>query len=111
MSAWYVFSALGFYPVNPVSEEYVIGSPLFDRVSLSLPGNKTFTLVALNNSPANKYVQSARLNGKRYDKSYITHADIEAGGVLELTMGDKPGKTWGTSAADVPASMSAPAAN
>lgn len=111
MSAWYVFSALGFYPVNPVSEEYVIGSPLFDRVSVSLPGNKTFTLVALNNSPANKYVQSARLNGKRYDKSYITHADIEAGGVLELTMGDKPGKTWGTAPADVPTSMSAPAVN
>ena len=110
MSAWYVFSALGFYPVNPTSGEYVLGSPLFDRVVLNLPGNKSFTLVALNNTAGNKYIQSARLNGKRYDKSYITHADIMQGGTLELVMGDKPGASWGTAPADYPSSMSAPAA-
>lgn len=106
MSAWYVFSALGFYPVNPASGEYVLGSPLFDKVVLNVAGDKTFTLVALNNSPANKYIESARLNGKKYDKSYITHADIMQGGVLELVMGDKPGAAWGTSPKDYPSSMS-----
>ncbi|TDX00592.1 GH92 family glycosyl hydrolase [Dinghuibacter silviterrae] len=106
MSAWYVFSALGFYPVNPASGQYVLGSPLFDRVTLNLPGNKTFTVVAQNNSPINKYIESAVLNGKKYDKSYITHADIMKGGVLELVMGDKPGSKWGTAAADLPSSMS-----
>jgi predicted alpha-1,2-mannosidase len=110
MSAWYVFSAMGFYPVNPASGEYVLGSPLFDQVVLSLPGNKTFTVVARNNSAADKYIESARLNGKRYDKSYITHADIMQGGVLELVMGDKPGSAWGTTTKDLPSSMSAPAA-
>jgi predicted alpha-1,2-mannosidase len=108
MSAWYVFSALGFYPVNPASGEYVLGSPLFDQAVLNLPDNKTFVVKALNNSPANKYIESARLNGKRYDKSYITHTDIMQGGVLELTMGDKPGSPWGTSPQDFPSSMSEP---
>ena len=79
MSAWYVLSAMGFYPVNPVSQTYEIGSPLFQKLSLSLPGGKTFTVIAHNVSPENCYIQSIRLNGKPYDKSYITHSQILEG--------------------------------
>ena len=104
MSAWYVFSALGFYPVNPVSGEYVLGSPLFDQSALYLPNNKSFVVRAINNSPDNKYIQSVRLNGKKYTRTYITHADILQGGVLEIVMGDKP-SAWGTNEKDFPVSM------
>jgi len=105
MSAWYVFSALGFYPVNPASGEYVLGSPLFDQSILYLPGNQSFVVKALNNSPQNKYIQGIRLNGKKYTRSYITHADILRGGVMEIEMGDKPSASWGTAAKDYPSSM------
>lgn len=90
MSAWYVFSALGFYPVNPASAEYVIGSPLFGHAALHLPNGKTFDISALNNSAKNVYVQSVKLNGQPLDKPIITHAQIEAGGKLEFVMGPKP---------------------
>ncbi len=105
MSAWYVFSALGFYPVNPASGEYVIGSPLVNQSIMFLPGGKTFRVVATDNSEKNKYIQSATLNGKPYTKNFITHADVVAGGVLQFKMGSKPGKSWGTRAGDVPSSM------
>jgi predicted alpha-1,2-mannosidase len=108
MSAWYVFSALGFYPVNPASGEYVLGSPLFDKSIIQLPGSKAFTIEARNNTRTNKYIQSATLNGKPYSKSYITHADIMNGGVLELVMGPRPGATWGTKKANLPTSMTQP---
>jgi putative alpha-1,2-mannosidase len=106
MSAWYVFSALGFYPVNPASGEYVIGSPLVEQSIMFLPAGKTFRVFAQNTSDKNIYIQSAKLNGKVYTKSYITHQDILNGGVLELTMGSKPGKKWGVNMGDVPGSMS-----
>jgi predicted alpha-1,2-mannosidase len=93
MSAWYVFAALGFYPLNPVSAEYVIGSPLFARVTLNLPNGKTFEISAPNNAAHNVYIQSARLNGRRLDAPAITYAQIEAGGSLEFAMGPKP-STW-----------------
>ena len=105
MSAWYVFSALGFYPVNPASSEYVIGSPLVDQSIMFLPGGKSFRVISINNNQKNNYIQSATLNGKPYSKNYITHSDITNGGVLELTMGSKPGKKWGNKASDVPTSM------
>lgn len=105
MSAWYVFSALGFYPVNPASGQYVIGSPLVDQSIMFLPAGKTFRIHAINNSQKNIYIQSAILNGKPYSRNYITHQDIMGGGVLELTMGSKPGKKWGNKPEDVPASM------
>lgn len=108
MSAWYVFSSLGFYPVNPASGEYVLGSTLFDKVVLLLPGGKTFEVRARGNSAKNKYIEKAVLNGKPYNKSFITHADIMKGGVLELTMGDQPGANWGTAAGDCPSSMTRP---
>lgn len=86
MSAWYVFAAMGLYPVCPGSEEYVIGSPAFERTTLNLENGKTFTIVAHGASSSNIYVDSMRLNGMPYDRPTITHSDITAGGTLELFM-------------------------
>ncbi len=105
MSAWYVFSALGFYPVNPVSSEYVIGSPLVEESIMFLPNGKTFRVITNNNSDKNIYIQNATLNGKSYSKNYITHNDLVAGGLLKLEMGIKPNKNWGNRNNDVPSSM------
>ena len=104
MSAFYVFSAMGFYPVTTGLPHYVIGSPLFDKVTINLDNGNHFTLVAKNNSAENKYIQSAKLNGKPYNRTYITHEDIVAGGKLELEMGNRPCKTWGVGADAVPPS-------
>jgi predicted alpha-1,2-mannosidase len=90
MSAWYIFTAMGFYPVNPASTEYMIGSPLFGRVELALPNGKHFTMTARNNSAENMYIQSASLNGNSLDVPMITYAQIEAGAKLEFVMGPKP---------------------
>ncbi len=95
MSAWYVMSAMGFYPVNPSNGVYVFGSPLFEEMNIQLPDNKQFRIVAKNNSDKNIYIQSVKLNGKPYEKSYITHKDIVRGGILEFTMGNKPNKQFG----------------
>ena len=103
MSAWYVFGALGFYPVNPASGEYVIGSPIFPKVTMHTRGNKPFTVEAKDVSKTNKYIQSATLNGKPYPYSYITEKQIEQGGKLVFQMGDKPSK-WATKADDCPVS-------
>ncbi|GAA4769705.1 GH92 family glycosyl hydrolase [Stakelama sediminis] len=108
-SAWYVFSALGFYPVTPASGQYAIGSPLFRHVTLTMPSGKTLTIDAQNNSPANVYIQSVTLNGKPHARTYLTHDALEQGGALTFVMGPKPNKQWGASPADVPFSMSAPA--
>ena len=97
MSAWYVFSALGFYPVFPASTNYVIGSPLFSKASISVPGGKTFSIEAVENSPKNIYVQSIGLNGKAYNKTYISHSDIMNGGTLKILMGSKPNYNFGKS--------------
>jgi predicted alpha-1,2-mannosidase len=102
MSAWYVFSALGFYPVNPSSGTYEIGSPLVNRSTLTLGNGKTFTIVAQNNSATNMYIQSATLNGKSYSKSYLNHSDMMKGGQLVLRMGAKPNLKWGQGVADRP---------
>ena len=95
MSAWYVFSALGFYPVNPANGIYMIGSPLFDEAAIQLSPGKTFTIVAKNNSKENMYIQSAMLNGQKYGKPYLSHEDIVNGGNLVFEMGSEPSK-WGT---------------
>lgn len=89
MSAWYVFSALGFYPMNPVSGEYVFGSPMVDKAVIHLENGKKFTVIAENNSTENKYIQSVTLNGKSYDKKHILHSDIMSGGELKFIMGNK----------------------
>ena len=95
MSAWYVFSALGFYPVFPASGAYVLGSPLFDKATVDLSGGRSFTVQTIGNGPENKYIQSAELNGKPYRKSYILHDDILRGGVLKITMGSQPNQAFG----------------
>lgn len=89
MSAWYVFSAMGFYPVNPVSCEYEIGTPLFPEVRLSLPGGKIFKILAKDVTREKCYVKSVKLNGQPLHRSYITHEEIVSGGVLEFEMTDQ----------------------
>ena len=92
MSAWYVFTALGFYPVNPAAAQYMIGSPMFARATLNLPNGRHFEIVADHNAPASPYIQSARLNGKPLRDPVITYRQIEAGGRLEFTMGPQPSR-------------------
>lgn len=94
MSAWYVFSAMGFYPVNPVSGEYEIGTPLFPEMRLHLKNGKTFTVLAPNVSRENIYIQSVKVNGQSYDKSYLTHQQIMDGAIVEFEMGNQPGEIW-----------------
>ena len=87
MSAWYVLSAMGFYSFCPGDPIYSIGRPIFNEVKINLANNSTFTIITKNNSPKNKYIQSAKLNGKRLNKPFFSHADILKGGVLEFDMG------------------------
>lgn len=104
MSAWYVLSAIGFYPVNPAAGIYVFGSPLFDNVNLSLPQGKNFDIKVIN--PGNKgiYIKSVKFNEEPYTHSYITYKDIMNGGKLEFTMTDKPNKAFGFGLKDRPQS-------
>ena len=94
MSAWYVFSAMGFYPVNPVSGQYEIGTPLFPETKIHLSNGKTFTILAPAVSSDNIYIQSVKLNGQPYNKSYITHEQIMEESTIEFEMSNKPGKAW-----------------
>lgn len=95
MSAWYVFSSMGLYPMNPASGEYEIGSPIFEKSTLNLPNGKTFVIEAENVSEKNFYIQSATLNGKAFNKSAISHQEMLQGGVLHFVMGAQPNKNWG----------------
>ena len=101
MSAWYILSSVGFYQVDPAGGRYVFGSPLFDEATLNVGNGKTFRVVAHNNSSENKYIQSARLNGKPYTRSYIDFKDIVRGGTLEFVMGNKPSQ-FGVKPSDRP---------
>lgn len=94
MSAWYVFSAMGFYPLNPVSGEYEIGTPLFRKMKLHLANGNTFSVIANNLSKKNIYIQSVKVNGKPYDKSFITHSMIMDGDTVVFEMGEKDGEIW-----------------
>ncbi len=104
MSAWYVFSAMGFYPVCPGSNDYIIGSPEFDDISINLENGNTFKIAAKNNSPENIYIQSVMLNEKPYNKSYISHFDIIKGGELVFEMGNTPNYNWAITAQESPIS-------
>jgi predicted alpha-1,2-mannosidase len=110
MSAWYLLSAMGFHPVSPVDGVYVIGSPLFSKVSIRLDPRYsrggTFTVSARNNSPQNLYIQSATLNGKSFNRSWIRYQEIIAGGTLEFVMGAEPNKSWATGPGAMPPSLS-----
>jgi putative alpha-1,2-mannosidase len=86
---------MGFYPITPGKPIYTIGSPVFSKVTISLPNGKQFKLIANNCSVINKYIQSARFNGEILNKPWFTHEQLTAGGTLELEMGPKPNKDWG----------------
>jgi predicted alpha-1,2-mannosidase len=104
MSAWYVMSTLGFYPVCPGSTQYVIGSPLFGKAQVSLENGKKFTVITENNSKQNIYITEAYLNGKPLKRSWIDHSDILSGGELRLVMGPQPNRSWGSNTDDSPKS-------
>ena len=105
-SAWYVFSALGFYPVCPATNEYVLGTPLFKKVTLQLENGKTFTIEAPNNSTANKYVQKIKRNGKEFKTNWISHEDILSGGSFHFIMSNTPNTNRGTTPEAFPFSLS-----
>lgn len=102
MSAWLVWNTAGFYPANPVSGQYVFGSPLADEILITLPNKKKMLVIAKNNSVGNKYIQKVELNGKPYSKTYINHSVLLVGGKLVFYMGPKPNKNWGAKAKDWP---------
>ncbi len=102
MSAWYVFAALGFYPVCPGSPYYIIASPSFRKASINMSSGKTFTILAPEASEKNIYIKSVRLNGKPYAKNYLSHGDIANGGTMEFEMTDKPCPSWASADASCP---------
>ncbi len=105
MSAWYIWSALGLYPVNPANGVYAFGSPVINDATITLPNNNTFHIAVKNNNRYNKYIQRVTLNAKPYTKAFILHETIMNGGELVVEMGSKPSKTWGTSLEDRPYSV------
>jgi predicted alpha-1,2-mannosidase len=105
-SAWYVFSSLGFYPVTPGADEYVIGSPLFKKATLYLQNGNTFEIISKNNSESNFYIDSADLNGKPYNNTFIKFDAIQKGGTLQFNMSNLPNKEWGSKPESVPYSLS-----
>jgi predicted alpha-1,2-mannosidase len=104
--SWYVMSAMGFYTVDPARAEYVLGSPLFDEVTIHMGNGKDFKIVANDNSDQNIYIQSATLNGEPLHRAWFLHSEIADGGELRLNMGPKPNKSWGSASGDAPPSMS-----
>ncbi|WP_163514290.1 GH92 family glycosyl hydrolase [Gelidibacter japonicus] len=102
MSAWYVLSSIGLYPMNPASAEYEIGTPIFEKATIKLSDNKTFVVEAEHVSDKNFYIQSATLNGKDFNQTRISHEDILKGGTLHFVMGDQPNKNWGVKTSSQP---------
>lgn len=105
-SAWYVFSALGFYPVAPGTTQYILGAPLFKKAILHFENGKSLVINAPDNSDKNMYIQSMTFNGKRYTKNYLEHFELLKGGVLDIQMGDKPNLKRGVNPEDFPYSFS-----
>ncbi|MFA6834658.1 MAG: GH92 family glycosyl hydrolase [Bacteroidaceae bacterium] len=105
LTSFVVFSQLGFYPVTPGLPMYVIGTPRFEKVTMQIGNGKSFEIVCLNYSPEHKYIQSARLNGEVWNKSWFSHDDLMKGGKLELVMGKKPNKHWASSEDAIPPSF------
>jgi predicted alpha-1,2-mannosidase len=105
-SAWYIFSALGFYPVCPASDQYVMGAPLFKKATLHLASGDDFVIEAPENSAENRYMDNVRLNGKEYSRNYITHSDITSGGKMTVSMSAEPNTQRGTTDEDRPYSFS-----
>jgi predicted alpha-1,2-mannosidase len=105
-SSWYVLSAMGFYSVCPGTDQYVMGSPLFKKTTITLENGKKFIINADGNSKDNVYINSGTLNGRPFNKNYLTYADITDGGILNLKMSAKPNKTRGLGEDDKPYSVS-----
>lgn len=105
MSAWYVFAAIGLYPVDPVSGEHILCSPLFNNITLQLPGSKKLQIICHKNAAGDSFIQQIKLNGKTYTKNFITYADIMKGGVLDIYLRKEPGN-WGAAAAARPSGLS-----
>ncbi|SNR43612.1 alpha-1,2-mannosidase, putative [Lutibacter agarilyticus] len=105
-SAWYVFSALGFYPVTPGVNQYVIGSPLFKKATLQLENGNVFTISSENNSNKNFYIQSIRLNGEKYNNNFLQYETIQNGGEIIFELGSYPNKNWGNQPVNAPYSLS-----
>jgi len=106
LTSWYLFSAMGFYPVTPGSTVYAIGSPVLGEVTIKLKNNRTFRIISKNTSDENKYIQSAMLNGKPLNRSWIDHSEIMAGGTLQFIMGPGPNKNWASGKQNAPYSAS-----
>jgi putative alpha-1,2-mannosidase len=110
MSAWYVMSALGLYPVDPVSATYVLGTPLFESAKVNLAGGKTLTIETKRTSPSQKYVQSVALNGKELDRLWVRHSELvnnglDGGATLTFTLGDQPNHQLGADQKVAPPSL------
>lgn len=105
-SAWYVFSALGFYPVAPGTTQYVLGAPLFKKATIHFENGNDLVINAPNNSDKNIYIESMTFNGKNYTKNYLDHNDLFKGGVIDFKMGDKPNMNRGINPEDMPYSFS-----
>ena len=105
-SAWYVFSALGFYPVCPASNEYVLGSPLFERATVYLENGEHIVIDARDNNAENVYISSMKLNGRQYSRNYINHKTLMQGARIKLQMGNTPNHSRGITAEDAPYSFS-----
>lgn len=104
MSAWYVFAAMGFYPLNPVSDEYILCTPLFEKITLQLQQNKQLVIRCNKSVASARYIASVKWNGKMYNKNFIRYADIMKGGTIEITLSDTP-TTWGSSNSSRPSSL------
>jgi putative alpha-1,2-mannosidase len=94
MSAWYVFSSIGFYPVDPISGEYQLSSPIFDRVLINLAGGRKFEIICHKTGNDSKYIYQTKWNGKMYPNNFIRYKDIMQGGKLELYLQNEPDKKW-----------------
>jgi predicted alpha-1,2-mannosidase len=105
-SAWYVFSAMGFYPVCPATDQYVLGAPLFQKITVQLENGKEIVINAPQNSSANKYIHSLDLNGKVHSQNWLSHSELMKGAILDFKMGDSPNKERGTTKEDFPYSLS-----
>ena len=105
-SAWYVFSSLGFYPVCPGTDEYVLGAPLFKKATIKFDNGNKLVINAPENSDKNRYIEAMTLNGKTYTKNYLKHADLQNGGEINIRMSETPNKQRGTQKDDFPYSFS-----
>jgi putative alpha-1,2-mannosidase len=102
MSAWYVFSALGFYPVCPGTDAYILGSPVFDKATLTVAPNRQFIIDSRDNGPQRCYIRAAKLNGQPFNRVFLTHSQLTAGGQLVLDLDSGPNFLWAIGAGDRP---------